>query len=291
MYIMNMNKFICFIVVLLLVACVEKDNGSITKEVSCRFFSLDIPREYSFEDITEDMVDWKHFIVKDERGSAILDVYESSIPNGSRNGDVYSDFNSSFQLIDTHVSVDGLYGDGGPAVYSVLYGRYSESGISSFIHFVYLANNSKKTSINRIIRSLKNPSKPEINKIDASLSPCKRVENVLPLGYSVAIDDLNSTCRIKNSRGDDVAWILDSSFVNPPDFKPLPDSLLSSTFEMVDYFKSREKRQLPSTEIKYSEIYGKLNKKRTPVFFQFMYTDFMKKSGQADLIRKAVVGE
>jgi len=292
MYILNMNKFIwCIVVSLLFAACSERDNNSNWKEVSCRFFSLDIPFEYSFEEIPNEKADWTHFVIKDEQSSSILDVFESSFPNGSRNGDVYGNFNSSFQLIDAHVDVDGLFDERGSVVYSVLYGRYTETGVSSFVHFVYLVECPKRELVNQIIQSIKNPQKREMEKLDVSLPICNRIEKVLPFGYSVIIDDSNFVCRIRNSRTEEVAWVLGSNFVYPPKFKKIPDSLLSSTFELIDYYRIQAKMQTSSTEMKYSEIYGKRNKNNEAEFVQFIYTDFMKKSELANLTRSAIILE
>lgn len=285
-----MNKIIWYIVVsLLFAACSERDSNSNWKEVSCRFFSLDIPLEYSFEEDSDEMADWSHYVVKDEQDSVILNVFESTIPNGSRNGDVYGNLNSKFQLIDSHVSVDGSFAEGDFAVYSVLYGRYSETGVSSFVHFLYLANSPQKALVKKIIQSIKNPQKREMEKLDVSLPICSRIEKVLPFDYSVILDDSNFVCRIRNSRTEEVAWVLESNFVYPPKFKKMPDSLLSSAFELIDYYRIPAKTQTSSTEMKYSEIYGKRNKNNKAEFVQFIYTDFMKKSKLANLTRSAII--
>ncbi|MBO7106088.1 MAG: hypothetical protein J6W22_11515 [Fibrobacter sp.] len=130
-----------------------------------------------------------------------------------------------------------------------------------------------------------------MKKIDATLSICNRAESVLPLGYSAVIDDTSRVCVIRDSRNDEVAWILESNLTNPPKFRPLPDTLLTSSFELVDYFRSPVKKLASPAEIKYSEIYGKLNEKRKPVFVQFIYTDFMEKSGLVDQIRSTITLE
>lgn len=292
MFIQNINRsLLCCIFTFLMTACVKKDDESNWKEVSCRFFSLDIPLEYSFEEDSDEMADWSHYVVKDEQDSVILNVFESTIPNGSRNGDVYGNLNSKFQLIDSHVSVDGSFAEGDFAVYSVLYGRYSETGVSSFVHFLYLANSPQKALVKKIIQSIKNPPKRAMKKIDATLSICNRAESVLPLGYSAVIDDTSRVCVVRDSRNDEVAWILESNLTNPPEFRPLPDTLLTSSFELVDYFRSPSKRLASPAEMNYSEIYGKLNEKRKPVFVQFIYTDFMEKSGLADQIRSTITLE
>lgn len=285
-----MNKIIWYIVVsLLFAACSERESNSNWKEVSCRFFSLDIPLEYSFEEDSDEMADWSHYVVKNEQDSVILNVFESTIPNGSRNGDVYGNLNSKFQLIDSHVSVDGSFAEGDFAVYSVLYGRYSETGVSSFVHFLYLANSPQKALVKKIIQSIKNPHKREMEKLDVSLPICSRIEKVLPFDYSVILDDSNFVCRIRNSRTEEVAWVLESNFVYPPKFKKMPDSLLSSAFELIDYYRIPAKTQTSSTEMKYSEIYGKRNKNNKAEFVQFIYTDFMKKSKLANLTRSAII--
>ena len=285
-----MNKYLFFIIVIFVImACNENNCKSDWKNVSCNLFSLEIPIDYSFEDNTNNLSDWKNFVVKNEHDSIILNIFESSIPNGTRPGIYYGNLQSNFQLIDSHIGVDGLYNTGGPAAYSVLYGRNAESGISSFVHFVYNANSPYKSMVDRIIQSIKAPQKYKIKTNDISLPFCKKVEKVLSYGYSASFDEINKVCKVKDIHNEEIVLIMKSNYLYPPLFKPLPDSLLTPSFVLVDYYKDEMKTPSNGSKIRNSEIYAKINDKKEPEYIQFIYKESLIENGLVDIIRPLVV--
>ena len=80
-----------------------------------------------------------------------------------------------------------------------------------------------------------------------------------------------------------------SNYLYPPLFKPLPDSLLTPSFVLVDYYKDEMKTPSNGSKIRNSEIYAKINDKKEPEYIQFIYKESLIENGLVDIIRPLVV--